>query len=89
MSTHITSWQTFEITFNDIKSTQGPITISQIFTCLGYKWAVEIEKCDNEILNSLCGAGIVGFYLRRKDISSIATPQIIWSIAPITRTWIC
>ena len=83
MSTHITSWQTFEITFNDIKSTQGPITISQIFTCLGYKWAVEIEKCDNEILNSLCGAGIVRFYLRRKDISSIATPQIIWSIAPI------
>jgi len=83
MSTHITSWQTFEITFNDIKSTQGPIAISQIFTCLGYKWAVEIEKCDDAMLTSLCGAGIVRFYLRRKDISSIATPQIIWSIAPI------
>jgi len=50
---------------------------------LGYKWAVEIEKCDDAMLTSLCGAGIVRFYLRRKDISSIATPQIIWSIAPI------
>ena len=82
MST-IIAWQTFEITFDDIKSTQGPIAISPAFKCLGYKWNVEILTCDDEVLNSLCGAGIVRFYLRRKDISSIATPKIIWSIAPI------
>jgi len=82
MST-ITSWQTIEITFVDIKSTQGPIAISPAFKCLGYEWSAEISTCDDEMLNSFCGAGIVRFYLRRKDISSIATPQIIWSIAPI------
>lgn len=83
MSTAITSWQTFEITFDDIKYTQGPIAISPAFKCLGYEWTVEIWTCDDTMLNSLCGVGIVRFYLRRKDISSTATPKIIWSIAPI------
>ena len=79
----ITSWQTFEIKFENIKATDGPNATSPVFTCLGYEWTVEISTCDDAMLNSLFGAGIVRFYLRRRDVSSTTTPQITWSIALI------